>query len=167
MAMTGRCNPIRPARVSDAEQITEIYNHYVLRTHITFEEQPVDTASMAQRIRGIVPSLPWLVWEERQVLGYAYATKWKDRSAYRNSVESTVYLRSDAFGNGIGTRLYEALVAELCNLGLHSVVGGIALPNAASIALHEKLGFTKIGHFQQVGRKFERWIDVGYWQRLL
>jgi len=82
-------------------------------------------------------------------------------------VEPTIYLRPDTVGQGVGTRLYTALLEILCSQALHAVIGGISLPNEASVALHEKLGFVKIAQFPEVGRKFDRWIDVGYWQRLL
>jgi len=101
------------------------------------------------------------------LLGYCYASKWKGRCAYRYSVESTVYLSPDATGKGIGSKLYGTLLAELRQRQFHTVIGGIALPNPASVALHEKLGFEKVAQFRQVGNKFGRWIDVGYWQLLL
>jgi phosphinothricin acetyltransferase len=82
-------------------------------------------------------------------------------------VESTIYLRPDAAGRGLGTKLYSSLLAELRDRQLHVAIGGIALPNAASVALHEKLGFEKVAHFRQVGNKFDRWVDVGYWQLIL
>lgn len=159
---------IRPASISDAAAICAIYNHYVADTHITFEEEPVDEADMAARISEIASSLPWIVWEEQgDVLGYAYASKWRARSAYRYAVESTVYLRCDMTGRGIGRALYEHLVSDLRRAGIHSVIGGIAMPNASSQALHERMGFRKVAHFEQVGWKFGRWIDVVYWELIL
>jgi L-amino acid N-acyltransferase YncA len=159
---------VRKVTVEDAEQICAIYNHYVRETYITFEEQPVSAEEMSQRIRATLESLPWLVWENGQELaGYCYATRWKGRCAYRHSVESTVYVREGASGRGIGGSLYDALLTELRRLQLHTVIGGIALPNPASVALHEKLGFEKVAHFHEVGNKFNQWIDVGYWQLLL
>ena len=123
---------------------------------------------MAERIEAILPALPWLVSEERhEISGYAYAARWKERASYRHSVESTIYLRPDAMGRGVGTQLYTTLLEALRGRALHTVIGGIALPNEASVALHEKLGFVKIAQFHEVGRKFGRWIDVGYWQRML
>lgn len=160
---------IRPATPDDAEAIVRIYNHYILNTIITFEEQPVSVQEMAERLVEVAAAaLPWLVAEEvGQVIGYAYASKWKGRCAYRYSVESTVYLDPQAKGKGHGTRLYEQLLALLKAHGVHVVIGGIALPNAASIALHEKLGMRQAGQFSEVGFKFEQWIDVGYWQMIL
>jgi phosphinothricin acetyltransferase len=160
---------IRACTAADAAAITEIYNHYIRETVVTFEETPVTAAEMAKRIEDVSARFPWLVWEDGgAVVGYAYAAAWKSRSAYRFSVETTIYLAAGHHGRGIGLSLYGALLAELrAARGFHSAVGGIALPNPASIALHEKLGFRKIAHFVEVGRKFDRWVDVGYWQLIL
>jgi len=157
---------VRPARPRDAAAIAGIYNHYVRETVVTFEEKPVSVGEMRTRVRMIgALGLPWLVAEAGSVVvGYAYANKWKERAAYRHSVEATVYLHADFTGRGIGRALYTRLIADLRGLGYHAIIGGIALPNAASVGLHEALGFRKVAHFEQVGRKFDRWIDVGYWQ---
>ncbi len=160
---------IRDAQGEDAAAIAAIYNHYVEHTAITFEEDAVSDATMAERIEDVQGGgLPWLVIEQDGVLvGYAYATKWRVRHAYRFSVESTVYLEAGAAGNGWGAALYQVLLERLAGKGYHLVIGGIALPNAASVALHEKLGFEKVAQFREVGFKFDRWIDVGYWQKKL
>jgi L-amino acid N-acyltransferase YncA len=159
---------VRGCRESDASRIGEIYNHFVRNTIVTFEEAPVSEDEILERIRKVTTRLPWLVWEEHgSVVGYAYAAAWHTRSAYRYSVESTIYLAPDACGRGFGTRLYAELLEELKGRSIRCVIGGIALPNPASVALHEKLGFSKVGHLTDVGRKFDRWIDVGYWQLLL
>ena len=157
---------IRSASSTDAAAISRIYNPYIETTAITFEEVKVTEEEMARRIADVASAeLPWLVLEVGNVLvGYAYATKWRARMAYRFSVESTVYLDPSDAGKGFGTILYNALLQELRRRGLHLVVGGIALPNAGSVALHEKLGFKKVAHFTEVGLKFGRWIDVGYWE---
>ncbi|MBY0420159.1 MAG: GNAT family N-acetyltransferase [Pararheinheimera sp.] len=160
---------IRQATPADAAAIAAIYNHYVLNSSVTFEEQAVATSQMSERIGQVqTDGLPWLVLEQNgELLGYAYATKWRVRSAYRFSVESTVYVKEGVTTKGIGSQLYQQLLAELNALGMHLVIGGITLPNDKSVALHEKFGFEKCGHFQQVGFKFEQWRDVGYWQKLL
>jgi phosphinothricin acetyltransferase len=159
---------IRGVAPADAEQICAIYNHHVRHTIVTFEETPVTAAEMAARIADVTARWPWFVWAEGgSIGGYAYATEWKSRSAYRFSVESTVYVAPSFERRGIGTRLYEALIAQLRQQRIHCVVGGIALPNAASVALHEKLGFVKIGQFIEVGFKLDRFIDVGYWELIL
>ncbi|MFC0167330.1 arsinothricin resistance N-acetyltransferase ArsN1 family B [Pseudoduganella danionis] len=160
---------IRDAVADDAPAIVAIYNHYVLTTSISFEEQAVTAAEMQQRIADVQRGgLPWLVVEVDGVLaGYAYATKWRVRHAYRFSVESSVYLAPDTAGKGLGTALYQQLLARLTAGGYHLVIGGIAQPNPASVALHEKMGFEKVAQFREVGFKFGRWIDVGYWEKTL
>jgi L-amino acid N-acyltransferase YncA len=160
---------IRLATEGDAPALAAIYNHYVLESTVTFEETPVTPDTMQDRMHAVAQAnLPWLVLaSEREVVGYAYATKWRERSAYRFSAESTVYLRPDSGGRGHGTRLYDALLTALASRGVHAVMGGIVLPNAASVALHEKVGMRQVAHFREVGFKFGRWLDVGYWQRVL
>jgi L-amino acid N-acyltransferase YncA len=159
---------IRSATGQDAAAICAIYNHYIANSIITFEETPVSTDEMAGRIAEVTATLPWLVFEaEAEVQGYAYASPWKSRCAYRFAVETTVYLAESATGRGVGSQLYQALLADLRGRSLHSIIGGVALPNPASVALHEKFGFEKVAHFKQVGWKFDRWIDVGYWELML
>jgi phosphinothricin acetyltransferase len=157
---------IRSAHPADAAAIAAIYNHYVATTTITFEEAQVDADGMAQRITKVISAkLPWLVLEQDgQVLGYAYASQWKERSAYRFSVESSIYLHHEACGKGLARKLYQHLLDLLRQSGVHLVIGGVALPNAASVGLHQKMGFEPVGSFREVGRKFGRWIDVSYWQ---
>jgi phosphinothricin acetyltransferase len=159
---------IRAVESSDSASISVIYNHYVTSTTVSFEEKPVGTDEMTGRINNLrSSSLPWLVAEQQdEVIGYAYASPWKTRSAYRFAVEVTVYISSVSIGRGTGSELYARLIPMLQAQGVHTVIGGIALPNDSSIALHEKFGFKKVAHFQQVGFKFDRWIDVGYWQRV-
>lgn len=157
---------IRPAVAADADAIAAIYNYYIANTVITFEEDPVAAPTMATRISEVQgQGLPWLVAERAGALvGYSYATRWKARSAYRHSVESTIYLRHGSEGRGSGRALYAALLSTLKSAGIHAVIGGAAMPNAASVALHEKLGFEHVGTFRQVGFKQGRWVDVAYWQ---
>ncbi len=157
---------IRPARIEDAAAICRIYNHYVLQTVVSFEEEPVTPEEMLRRIGKVAAAdLPWLVLEEGDALvGYAYATPWKERSGYRYAVESSIYLEASAGGKGYGSSLYGELLAALRTRPLRTVIGGIALPNDASVRLHEKLGFQKVAHFERVGWKCGRWVDVGYWQ---
>jgi L-amino acid N-acyltransferase YncA len=158
---------IRAVVASDASGIADIYNHYVSKTVITFEEDEVTDAEMVRRIKEVQSeALPWLVATHNSTIsGYAYATKWRARPAYRFSTEITVYVSPGSGRLGIGLRLYEELLSKLHSGGIHAVIGGIALPNEASVALHEKLGFSKVAHFKEVGFKFNRWVDVGYWQR--
>jgi len=159
---------LRNVCVDDAPFICEIYNHYVQRTPITFEETPVTEAEMRSRILKVTEILPWLVSEENgKLTGYSYATLWKERSAYRHSVEATIYMHPASIGRGRGSELFGALLAELRPREIHCVIGGVALPNPASVALLEKFGLRQVAHFREVGYKFGQWIDVGYWQLVL
>jgi phosphinothricin acetyltransferase len=158
---------IRPPRPADATAICRIYNHFVKETIVTFATEETSTEQMAIEVTATCEKFPWLVWEEDgRVLGYALASEWKSRCAYQFSVETTIYLDPAAAGRGIGTLLYGDLLDRVAAAGHHSALGGIALPNPASVALHEKLGFLKVGHLKEVGRKFDQWIDVGYWQKI-
>ena len=160
---------VRSAQPSDAGRIAAIYSHYVAHTAITFEESEVTMAEMERRIREVLASaLPFLVVESGgEVVGYAHASKWKGRCAYRFSVEVSVYIQHGVVGRGFGSALYQDLCPRLADKGFHALIGGIALPNDASIRLHEKFGFQQVARFPEVGFKFGRWVDVGYWQRTL
>lgn len=160
-------SPIRAVRPEDAAAIAAIYNHYVLHSVATFETDPVTATEMAKRIDDL-QRRPWLVYELDGLLtGYAYACPWKERAAYSRTVETTVYVAQDQGGKGIGKTLYGILLGLLREQKMHAAIGGIALPNAASIALHERLGFVQVGTLREVGYKQERWVDVGYWELLL
>jgi len=159
---------IRRAKPEDAQAICDIYNYYVVNTIVTFEEETVLENDMAQRIEDITKKYYWLVYEHvGEIVGYAYASEWKSRSSYRFSVESSVYLKQGYSGLGLGSQLYDGLFAELKSTTIHAIIGGISLPNPESIALHEKFGFKKIAQFKEVGYKFNQWIDVGYWEKIL
>jgi phosphinothricin acetyltransferase len=167
--VAGRGRIVRAAGAADAAAFCAIYNHYVATTIVTFEEAVVAPDDMATRIRDTAAEgLPWLVaLHDDQVVGYAYGSKWKGRCAYRFSAECTVYVDPAKTGRGWGSQLYGHLFPALRSRDIHVVMGGIALPNAASVALHEKFGLEKVAHFKEVGFKFGRWIDVGYWQGVL
>jgi L-amino acid N-acyltransferase YncA len=161
---------VRHVEAADTAAIASIYNYYILNTAVTFEEEAVTAEEMSRRIEAIrSDGLPWFVAVDRTagVVGYANARPWKPRSAYRYSVEIAVYVAPEWGGRGLGTRLYEVLFASLKEQRIHAVMGAIALPNAGSVALHEKFGLTQVALFKEQGFKFGRWIDVGYWQRLL
>jgi len=159
---------IRSATVADAQAICSIYNHFILQSTVTFEETAIAPDDMAARIGTVAGRLPFLVAElDGAVAGYAYAAPWKARSAYRHTVESSVYVAPGFAGMGLGSRLYQALLQDLRERGVHAVLAGIALPNSASIGLHEAFGFARVGQMREVGRKFGQWLDVGYWQLLL
>jgi phosphinothricin acetyltransferase len=160
---------IRAARPEDAEAIAAIYAPVVRDTAISFEAEPPSAQEMRSRIIATLERLPWLVSEDDRGLldGYAYASKHRDRAAYQWSVDTTAYVREDARGKGVGKRLYAALLQSLAELGYFQAFAGIALPNAASVALHESAGFAPIGVYGRVGFKLGAWHDVGWWQRSL
>ena len=159
---------IRVVKETDAVHIAKIYNHYILNTLITFEEQPLIPEELLERIKSVTAEYPWLVYEDNgRVVGYAYATRWKERSAYRHTVEVAIYLDVQDIGKHIGSRLTAALLDELRNRKIHSVLAGIALPNTASVKLCEKFGFAMVGQLKEVGYKFDQWVDVGYWELIL
>lgn len=159
---------IRSYKAGDESSICTIYNHFIANTVVTFEEVPVTAAEMQQRIAAYLQTYPWYVCEwDGEVVGYSYASKWHARAAYRHTAEATVYVKQGWSRRGIGKALYETLLAELVRRDCHVVLGVIALPNESSVGLHERFGFRKVAHFSEVGRKFGRWIDVGYWQKTL
>ncbi|AJR03811.1 GNAT family N-acetyltransferase [Siansivirga zeaxanthinifaciens] len=159
---------IRPVTLEDAKQIVAIYNHYVLNTVVTFDETPFSVEDFEHKIASISSQYPFIVYEEAgEILGYAYANKWREKAAYKYSVESTIYLKPEALGKHLGSLLYSELIQLLKAEKYHAVVGGLTLPNEASVKLHEKFGFEKVAHFKEVGLKFNTWLDVGFWQLTL
>lgn len=157
---------IREASPEDAVSVAKIYNHYIQNSVATFEEEEVLAEDMAQRIALVQSSgFNWLVAEDAgSIVGYAYSALWKQRASYRNTAEVTVYLAPESKSKGWGTKLYDVLFARLRENGTHVIIGSITLPNLASVALHEKFGMQKVAHFKEVGRKFDQWLDVGFWQ---
>ena len=156
---------IRPAKLDDAEQIVAIYNHYVKDTIVTFDTDLKSSFEFRNEMMEVIKKCPYYVAEkEGQILGYAMATDWKSRCSYKYSVESSIYMDPSHKGKGIGYKLYFKLLKELKNTEIHAVIAGISLPNVVSVELHQKMGFEKIAHFKEVGYKFNRWIDVGYWE---
>ena len=160
---------IRLARGDDAAAIAAIYRPYVEDSRISFEEAAPDAAEMARRMAGDKPGYhPWLVAEENgRLLGYAASSPFRTRAAYRWIVESGIYLDPAAMGRGVGRSLLSELIELLGRQGYAAVIGAIALPNEASVALHEKLGFFHTGTYRQVGFKMGEWLDVGLWQKEL
>jgi phosphinothricin acetyltransferase len=160
---------IRAATPGDAAALAAIYAPYVTGSHISFETEAPDAAEMGARIESAGGLHPWLmaVDGDGEALGYAYSAPFRTRAAYRFAVETTVYLRRDAHGRGLGRLLYEPLLATLEAQGFTQAIAAIALPNEASVALHERLGFSHAGTYRQVGFKLGRWWDVGLWQRPL
>ena len=159
---------IRQAEASDAPEIAAIYRPIVESSTISFEEHAPDEREIARRIAQVTRSYPWLVAErDGRVAGYAYATRHRERECYRFSVDVSVYVAAQARKSGIARALYEALLAQLTQLGFHRAFAGIALPNDASIALHRRFGFEPVGIYKEVGWKFGRWLDVAWFARAL
>lgn len=159
---------IRNATLKDAKAITDIYNYYVKNSIATFDEVEVSVAVFSDKINSVTQKYPWVVFEiDNEIVGYCYASSWHPRSAYKTSAEISVYLKHKATANGIGSKLYQHVIGELKKMKIHAVIGGISLPNEASVRLHEKFGFKQVAHYKEIGQKFNKWIDVGYWQRIL
>ncbi|HEX3551128.1 MAG TPA: arsinothricin resistance N-acetyltransferase ArsN1 family B [Candidatus Elarobacter sp.] len=159
---------VRLAISDDAAAVAAIYRPIVETTTISFEEVAPDEAEMRARIDRTLQTYPWLVAEESGgVLGYAYASRWRERAAYRWSVETTAYVHERARGRGVGSALYEALFRVLDAQGFHRAYAGITLPNDASVALHTAVGFLPAGVFHDAGCKFGRWCDVAWFERPL
>jgi len=156
---------IRLATLSDAEAIAAIYRPIVETTAISFETVAPDRDEMAQRLADTLASYPWLVCEvDGRLAGYAYATKHRVRAAYQWSVDTSVYVDAACRRSGAGRGLYQSLFAILAAQGFFNAFAGIALPNAASVALHEAVGFAPLGVYRHVGFKLGAWHDVGWWQ---
>jgi phosphinothricin acetyltransferase len=154
---------IRPVTEDDAEQIQAIYSPIVKQTVISFETNPPTVDEMRQRV--VQANLPWLVCEDQgTMLGYVYAAQHRTRAAYQWSVDVSVYTHPNARRRGVGRALYSSLFKILTLQGFRNAYAGIALPNPASVGLHEALGFQPIGVYKAVGYKFDTWHDVGWWQ---
>jgi len=159
---------VRLARADDGARVAEIYAPYVIDTPITFETEPPGGATMSERIARTLQRFPWLVWEEGgHVAGYAYASEHRARAAYRWCVEVAVYVDASAHRRGVGRHLYASLFPILVRLGLRNAYAGITLPNAASVGLHEAVGFERLGVYRRIGWKLGSWHDVGWWERSL
>ena len=165
MIMSGTSVVLRSATPDDADDIAAIYAPYVRDTAISFETTPPEPSEMRARIEATLAGHPYLVAErDGAVIGYAYAGPFHRRAAYRTTVEVSAYVAAAARGTGAGSALYKALLADLRARGFHAAIGVIALPNAPSVALHERFGFRPVGTLREVGAKFGAWHDVGWWQ---
>lgn len=159
---------LRLAAAADAAGIAEIYAPIVRDTAISFEVEPPSAAEMQRRVESTLSSFPWLVGEEGgRIAGYAYASQHRVRAAYQWSVDVSVYLHAGCRGRGLGRALYTALLEILRAQRLYNAYAGITLPNAASIGLHEAIGFRRLGVYRSVGFKLGRWHDVGWWELAL
>jgi len=156
---------IRLARPADAAGCLEIYSPLVATTAISFETEPLDGTAFAARVSRTLESLPWLVCESQRgvVAGYAHAGPHRSRDAYRWSAEVSVYVRGSHRRRGVARSLYTNLFRCLRHQGYVNAYAGIALPNDASVAFHEAMGFETVGVYRRVGFKLGRWHDVGWW----
>ncbi len=159
---------IRLARSDDAGQMLEIYAPFIRDNAVSFELDVPTVAEFASRVSATLETLPWLVCEaEGTVLGYAYASKHRERAAYQWSVDVSAYITEDYRRRGVGRALYTSLFACLRLQGYFNAYGGITLPNTASVRLHEAMGFTHVGTYRDVGHKFGTWHSVGWWELAL
>ena len=159
---------IREARPDDARALRDVYAPFVERTAVTFETEVPAVDDFAARVAKAQTNWSWLVAEvPGGIAGYAYGTRWRERQAYGKTVETSAYLDERFHRQGIGLALYHALLQALAVKGYHTAVAGIALPNEASVALHQRLGFDPVGVFRAVGFKFGAWHDVAWFQRRL
>lgn len=160
---------IRDISLADAKQIADIYNYYIRETIITFEEEVVSAQDIEQRIKKVTAKgYPFFVYEENGIIvGYAYLSNWRERSAYDITLETSVYLNHNSIGSGIGSVLYKELIVRAKKINIHSLIGVISLPNDESKKLHKKFNFELIGNFKESGKKFDKLIDVEFWQLIL
>ena len=158
---------IRAARLDDLPALTDLYNHYIIHTPITFDLTPLQAQDRRQwfddhsggRYRLLIAE------QDGQILGYATTSRWRPKAAYERTVESSVYCRHDATGRGVGSKLYAALFAAIAEENVHRIVAGMTLPNDASAALHQRFGFRRVGEFTEVGYKFGRYWNVAWFER--
>jgi phosphinothricin acetyltransferase len=159
---------LRIARLSDAVALAAIYAPYVEETTISFEWVPPSAQEFEQRMRHILEEYPYLVYErDGEILGYAYAHRAFERYSYRFCAELSVYVRKDARQRGIGSLLYRTLIALCREMRLQTLYGIVTDPNEPSFRLHERLGFSRVGHFPHAGQKFDRWIDVVWYSLVI
>lgn len=152
---------IRKANAGDAAAIVGIYNYYVTDTTVSFETEPVSVSEMERRINDISAHFPYYVMEvDGIIIGYAYAHEWKERSAYSGAFETMVYIDRHCKGNGYGRQLMERVIDGCREIGAHALIACITADNTESLAFHRRLGFEPASRFRQVGRKFNRWLDV-------
>ena len=157
---------IRGFQDSDLKAVTTIFNHYVENATCTFQLKPFSLDEIRQKAQTIQKTYPFLVMEQdNQIIGFAYGARWREKQAYDLSVETTIYMTPQNQTKGLGKQLYKTLIDKLGNDGFHLIVACLTLPNDPSIRLHEKLGFTKVGEFTQAGFKFNKWHNVGFWQK--
>ncbi len=161
---------VRPATVDDLAAINDIYNHYVLKSHVTFDDEPMSMETRHEWFSHYATTgrhRAFVAVDGDRVTGYASSSRFRPKPGYLTSVETSVYLAPGTTGLGTGTRLYDALFRALEGEDLHRAYAGIALPNPESIGLHEKFGFKRVAHFTEQGRKFGRYWDVDWFEKPL
>ncbi len=162
---------LRPAEAGDLEALNDLYNQYVTTTHITFDLEPMTMAARREWFSHYSPSgrhrLLVAMASDQQLIGFASSSRFRPKPGYESSVETSIYLAPEATGLGVGTRLYQELFESLRGEDIHRAYAGIALPNPASIALHERFGFKRVALFTEQGRKFERYWDVAWYEKAL
>ncbi|MFL1012771.1 GNAT family N-acetyltransferase [Flavisericum labens] len=156
---------IRPLHSNDVRALLEIYNYYVKHSVVTFDDKPLSLKIFEEKINHVLAEYPVLVFEDNnEILGYAYGSKFRPKPAYKNTVETTVYVKHNAHRKQIGSKLYAELLQLLKQQKFHVALGVLTLPNHASIKLHQRFNFTQVAHFNEVGYKFGKWLDVGVFQ---
>ncbi|APY09974.1 phosphinothricin acetyltransferase [Seonamhaeicola sp. S2-3] len=156
---------VRSFKTEDTQQLLDIYNYYVVNSVATFDTEPVAFEVYSEKLHRINKAYPLIVFEEdNTILGFAYGSKFRPKPAYNGTVEATVYVKHTAHGKQIGTILYTKLLSLLKQQNFHSVMGVLTIPNDASVKLHEKFGFKQVAELKEVGFKFGKWQNVGFWQ---
>ena len=159
---------IRPTEPRDFEPIADLVNHYILNTTVHFAYEPIPASDYHQAWLNTKHRFPWLTAElDNQFAGYAKATTWRERTAYDNTAEVAVYVSRDHHRRGVARALYTELLNQLRHRGFHTAIAGLTLPNDPSIKLHESMGFEYVATYKQVGRKFDQWHDVAFYQLML
>jgi phosphinothricin acetyltransferase len=157
---------IRKVKEEDAQAMATLYNHYVTHTNQTFETEEISAETMLGRVKECLQRYNWLVLEEDQeVIGFAYYKKFRKNIAYNHTAETAVYLNHTKTGKGYGKKLYQAMIDDAQANGFKELIGGVLLPNDGSVKIHEAMGFRKVAHFEKVGEKNGKYIDVAFWQK--
>ncbi len=159
---------IREVKEEDAQAMATLYNYYVTHTDLTFETEEITADIMLGRVKACLKKYNWLVMEEANtIIGFAYYKKFRLNTAYNHTVETAVYLNHTKTGKGYGKKLYQKMIDDAKKNGFKELISGVLLPNEESVKLHETLGFHKAAHFEKVGTKNGKYIDVAFWQKSL
>ena len=157
---------IRKATLDDADAICNIYNYYIENTAVSFETETVSEIEMKRRMNEVIDAgyLFYVGEIKEKIIGYDYANRWHNRCAYKSTAEVSIYLDKNETGKGYGTQLFEHLLTQIDKNKIHTLIAGICIPNESSVRLHEKFGFKQVSNMKEVGRKFDKWHDIGHWQ---